>query len=478
VDTSALEPLSALLSSADPTHVTQGVPLVEALEDPSILDHLLGRSFLCAALRLQRSDPTKRWHGPFRGACPRGAIEDGPYTALVTLLLIALRVRARPEALSHQSWLRGIVIQSIEGPEHQAFWRWSLAESWPGLGPDFERELGRSPVFTTQEGVLEWLRGAGWDTAPITSERAQVERAAQVLLSDLTALYAHLASPLRDLVLSTLKPFAAPPIVSLAKTRLEALPDAVDLSTLQMLDLSDAAIRQLPPISTSGFYLRAERSALRSPPVGLRRLSLDAGQWRAWRGALRGLTELRIHGLEQASDLEGLDALPDLRSLGLVWSPGVVPPPLDASPTLRDALPRLRELAIECSPPGTTPAWLEPLHQLERLTLCGFTRSALPDCPPPALHSLVTDRALFEGLPEQWRAHVTFADQREVWLVQAGPARLKVMKAVRTARECSLREAKQLVDWAPRLVVVASGRAQALEVQARLEALGARAELR
>ena len=61
----------------------------------------------------------------------------------------------------------------------------------------------------------------------------------------------------------------------------------------------------------------------------------------------------------------------------------------------------------------------------------------------------------------------------DVELVSAGSAKVKVIKAVREITGLGLKEAKELVDNAPKLVKEAVSKAEAEEVKAKLEEQGA-----
>jgi len=66
----------------------------------------------------------------------------------------------------------------------------------------------------------------------------------------------------------------------------------------------------------------------------------------------------------------------------------------------------------------------------------------------------------------------------DVELTEVGPNKVKVIKVVREATGLGLKEAKDLVDGAPKLVKEAVDKATAEEVKAKLEAEGAKATLK
>ncbi len=66
----------------------------------------------------------------------------------------------------------------------------------------------------------------------------------------------------------------------------------------------------------------------------------------------------------------------------------------------------------------------------------------------------------------------------DVELTEVGPNKVKVIKVVREATGLGLKEAKDLVDGAPKIVKEAASKAEADELKAKLEAEGAKATLK
>ena len=69
-------------------------------------------------------------------------------------------------------------------------------------------------------------------------------------------------------------------------------------------------------------------------------------------------------------------------------------------------------------------------------------------------------------------------DEFDVILVSAGAEKIKVIKAVREITGLGLKEAKDLVDTAPQTVKEAAPTAEANELKAKLEEVGATVELK
>ena len=66
----------------------------------------------------------------------------------------------------------------------------------------------------------------------------------------------------------------------------------------------------------------------------------------------------------------------------------------------------------------------------------------------------------------------------DVELTEAGPNKVKVIKVVREATGLGLKEAKDLVDGAPKMVKEQASKEEAEELKAKLEAEGAKVTLK
>ena len=69
-------------------------------------------------------------------------------------------------------------------------------------------------------------------------------------------------------------------------------------------------------------------------------------------------------------------------------------------------------------------------------------------------------------------------DEFDVELVSAGASKVKVIKAVREITGLGLKEAKELVDNAPKVVKEGESKAEAEEIKAKLEGEGAEVNLK
>ena len=69
-------------------------------------------------------------------------------------------------------------------------------------------------------------------------------------------------------------------------------------------------------------------------------------------------------------------------------------------------------------------------------------------------------------------------DEFYVILAEAGANKINVIKEIRTITQLGLKEAKDLVDGAPKTVKEGVAKAEAEEIKAKLEAAGAKVELK
>lgn len=75
-------------------------------------------------------------------------------------------------------------------------------------------------------------------------------------------------------------------------------------------------------------------------------------------------------------------------------------------------------------------------------------------------------------------AAVEEKDEFEVVLVAAGDNKINVIKEIRAITQLGLKEAKDLVDGAPKTVKESAPKAEAEEIRKKLEAAGAKVELK
>ena len=69
-------------------------------------------------------------------------------------------------------------------------------------------------------------------------------------------------------------------------------------------------------------------------------------------------------------------------------------------------------------------------------------------------------------------------DEFDIVLVEAGANKINVIKEIRAITQLGLKEAKDLVDGAPKTVKEAAPKAEAEEIKKKLEEAGAKVELK
>ena len=69
-------------------------------------------------------------------------------------------------------------------------------------------------------------------------------------------------------------------------------------------------------------------------------------------------------------------------------------------------------------------------------------------------------------------------DEFDVELTEVGPNKVKVIKVVREATGLGLKEAKEVVDGAPKVLKEGASKAEAEELKTKLEAAGAKVTLK
>ena len=69
-------------------------------------------------------------------------------------------------------------------------------------------------------------------------------------------------------------------------------------------------------------------------------------------------------------------------------------------------------------------------------------------------------------------------DEFDVILAEAGANKINVIKEIRAITQLGLKEAKDLVDGAPKTVKEGAPKAEAEEIKKKLEAAGAKVELK
>ena len=121
----------------------------------------------------------------------------------------------------------------------------------------------------------------------------------------------------------------------------------------------------------------------------------------------------------------------------------------------------------------TTEEFIEAIKELSVLELNDLVKACEEEFGVSAAAGVVVAAAGAEG-----GAAAEEKDEFDVELVSAGASKVKVIKVVREVTGLGLKEAKELVDGAPKVVKEGASKAEAEEIKAKLEAEGAEVNLK
>ena len=120
----------------------------------------------------------------------------------------------------------------------------------------------------------------------------------------------------------------------------------------------------------------------------------------------------------------------------------------------------------------TTAEMIEAIKELSVLELNELVKACEEEFGVSAAAGVVVAAAAAEG------AGAAEKDEFDVELTSAGASKVKVIKAVREITGLGLKEAKELVDGAPKVVKEAVSKAEAEEIKTKLEEQGAEVTLK
>ncbi|MCI9386249.1 MAG: 50S ribosomal protein L7/L12 [Lachnospiraceae bacterium] len=120
----------------------------------------------------------------------------------------------------------------------------------------------------------------------------------------------------------------------------------------------------------------------------------------------------------------------------------------------------------------TTAEFIEAIKELTVLELNDLVKACEEEFGVSAAAGVVVAAAEGAG------AAVEEKDEFDVELTEVGPNKVKVIKVVREATGLGLKEAKDLVDNAPKVLKEAAAKAEAEEIKTKLEAEGAKVTLK
>ena len=119
----------------------------------------------------------------------------------------------------------------------------------------------------------------------------------------------------------------------------------------------------------------------------------------------------------------------------------------------------------------TTAEFIEAIKELSVLELNELVKACEEEFGVSAAAGVVVAAA---GAAEEAEEKTEF----DVELTEVGPNKVKVIKVVREATGLGLKEAKDLVDGAPKVLKEAADKATADDIKAKLEAEGAKVTLK
>ena len=120
----------------------------------------------------------------------------------------------------------------------------------------------------------------------------------------------------------------------------------------------------------------------------------------------------------------------------------------------------------------TTAEFIEAIKELSVLELNDLVKACEEEFGVSAAAGVVVAAAAEGGAAEEEK------DEFDVELVSAGASKVKVIKVVREIKGLGLKEAKELVDGAPKVVKEGVSKAEAEEIKTKLEAEGAEVNLK
>lgn len=121
----------------------------------------------------------------------------------------------------------------------------------------------------------------------------------------------------------------------------------------------------------------------------------------------------------------------------------------------------------------TTAEMIEAIKELSVLELNEIVKACEEEFGVSAAAGVVVAAAAGDGA-----GAAEEKDEFDVELVSAGASKVKVIKVVREITGLGLKEAKEVVDGAPKVVKEGVSKAEAEEIKAKLEAEGAEVNLK
>ena len=120
----------------------------------------------------------------------------------------------------------------------------------------------------------------------------------------------------------------------------------------------------------------------------------------------------------------------------------------------------------------TTAEFIEAIKELSVLELNDLVKACEEEFGVSAAAGVVVAAAAEGGAAAEEK------DEFDVELVSAGASKVKVIKVVREITGLGLKEAKELVDGAPKVIKEGASKAEAEDIKTKLEAEGAKVTLK
>ena len=120
----------------------------------------------------------------------------------------------------------------------------------------------------------------------------------------------------------------------------------------------------------------------------------------------------------------------------------------------------------------TTAEFIEAIKELSVLELNDLVKACEEEFGVSAAAGVVVAAAAGDAAAAEEK------DEFDVELTEVGPNKVKVIKVVREATGLGLKEAKEVVDGAPKVVKAGASKEEAEEIKTKLEAEGAKVTLK
>ena len=120
----------------------------------------------------------------------------------------------------------------------------------------------------------------------------------------------------------------------------------------------------------------------------------------------------------------------------------------------------------------TTAEFIDAIKELSVLELNDLVKACEEECGVSAAAGVVVAAATGDAAAAEEK------DEFDVELTEVGPNKVKVIKVVREATGLGLKEAKEVVDGAPKVLKEGASKAEAEELKTKLEAEGAKVTLK